>query len=140
MIYEVFSHSETEKFAEELAEKSKKGEIYCLIGDLGAGKTVFSKGFAKGLGITADITSPTFAILNIYNSEITLYHFDVYRINHISEMEDTGYEEFFYGEGICLIEWADLVENIIPKNSTWINIQKDYTKADDYRKIIVEVR
>lgn len=139
MILESFNTQHTFNFALELGKNSSAGQVYALTGDLSAGKTVFAKGFAKGLGISEDITSPTFSIVNIYNiGRLNLYHFDVYRINHISEMDDTGYEDYFYGDGVCLVEWAELVKDILPKNTIWISISKDYTKNDDYRKIIIQ--
>ena len=138
MIKEIFSEKETQDFAIHLAKNCKKGEIYCLSGELGAGKTHFSKAFAKGLGINEEITSPTFTIVNEYReNNLPLFHFDVYRINDIEELYDIGYEEYFFGEGVCLIEWAELIEEIIPKNSTWINIKKDLEKGEGYR--IIEV-
>ena len=102
----------TEALGEKLGREARAGQIYCLSGDLGVGKTVFTKGFAKGLGITEHVTSPTFAIVNEYEGRLPLYHFDVYRISCEEEMEDTGYEEYFYGEGVCLVEWAELVKEL----------------------------
>lgn len=135
---EVFSAKETEEFAIEIAQNAKKGSIYCLSGDLGAGKTHFCKAFAKGIGIKEEITSPTFTIINEYNQDdIHFFHFDVYRINSIDELYDIGYEEYFFGNGICLIEWAEMIEPIIPKYAIWIKIQKDIFKGEDYR--IIEV-
>ncbi|MBR1737138.1 MAG: tRNA (adenosine(37)-N6)-threonylcarbamoyltransferase complex ATPase subunit type 1 TsaE [Firmicutes bacterium] len=139
MIKEVFSAEETEKIGFDTGKNAKKGDIYCLSGDLGVGKTVFTKGFAKGLGIEEHITSPTFTIVNEYeNGGNKFYHFDVYRINDIEEMYDIGYEEYFYGEGICLIEWAEMIEELIPENAVWIEIKKDIEKGLDYR--IIEVK
>ena len=139
MIKEVFSAEETEKIGFDTGKNAKKGDIYCLSGDLGVGKTVFTKGFAKGLGIDEHITSPTFTIVNEYeNGGDMFYHFDVYRINDIEEMYDIGYEEYFYGEGICLIEWAEMIEELIPENAVWIEIKKDIEKGLDYR--IIEVK
>ena len=111
---------------EKLGREARAGQIYCLSGDLGVGKTVFTKGFAKGLGITEHVTSPTFAIVNEYEGRLPLYHFDVYRISCEEEMEDTGYEE-----------WAELVKELIPADAVWITIEKDYTKDDDYRRITI---
>ena len=140
----------TEVLGEKLGREARAGQIYCLSGDLGVGKTVFTlsgdlgvgktvftKGFAKGLGITEHVTSPTFAIVNEYEGRLPLYHFDVYRISCEEEMEDTGYEEYFYGEGVCLVEWAELVKELIPADAVWITIEKDYTKDDDYRRITI---
>ncbi|MDE6182781.1 MAG: tRNA (adenosine(37)-N6)-threonylcarbamoyltransferase complex ATPase subunit type 1 TsaE [Eubacteriales bacterium] len=135
---EVFSVEETNEFAIKMAQNSKKGNIYCISGDLGTGKTHFSKAFAKGLGIKEEITSPTFTIVNEYReNEVNFFHFDVYRINSIEEMYDIGYEEYFFADGICLIEWAELIEPIIPKGATWIKIEKDISKGEDYRVIEV---
>lgn len=139
MIIETFSAEETRKIAFEIAKEAKPTDIYCLIGDLGVGKTVFTKGFAEGLGINDYITSPTFTIINEYtNCKIPFYHFDVYRLNSSEEIYDLGYEEYFFSTGICLIEWADIISEYIPKNATWITIKKDLNKNDDYR--IIEVQ
>lgn len=138
MIKEVFSEEETFELAKALAQDAKAGDIYCLCGDLGVGKTVFTKGFAKGLGIDEHITSPTFTIVNEYNGRLPFYHFDVYRIGDIDEMYDIGFEEYIYGGGICLIEWAELIKELIPGDAIWIKIEKDLEKGVDYRKIEVE--
>lgn len=139
MIYEVYSEEETRKIGYELGEKAAKGEIYCLQGDLGVGKTVFTKGFAQGINITEHITSPTFTIVNEYHSgRIPFYHFDVYRIGDVEEMFEIGYEEYFYGDGVCLIEWAELITDILPDDVKWIKIEKDLTSDNEnYRKIEV---
>nr|WP_317358523.1 tRNA (adenosine(37)-N6)-threonylcarbamoyltransferase complex ATPase subunit type 1 TsaE [uncultured Tyzzerella sp.] len=138
MKIEVFSEKETKEIAYDIAKNAKKGDIYCLCGDLGTGKTQFSKGFSKGLLIDEDITSPTFTIVNQYDEgRLPFYHFDVYRINDIEELYDIGYEEYFFGEGVCLIEWAELIKDIIPKNATWIKIYKNLEKGEDYRLIEV---
>ena len=137
MTIESFSPQQTEKIGFELGQKAKEGDIYCLSGDLGVGKTVFTRGFAKGLGVEEEyITSPTFTIINEYEGRLKLYHFDVYRIGSIEEMDDTGYEDYFFGDGVCLIEWAELVEEIIPPEAVWIKIEKDLDKGFDYRRII----
>ena len=130
----------TEVLGEKLGREARAGQIYCLSGDLGVGKTVFTKGFAKGLGITEHVTSPTFAIVNEYEGRLPLYHFDVYRISCEEEMEDTGYEEYFYGD--AAFAWAagtavELVKELIPADAVWITIEKDYTKDDDYRRITI---
>ena len=138
MVYETFSPSETEKIGFEMGKHASAGDIYCLSGDLGVGKTVFTRGFAKGLGVEDEyITSPTFTIINEYEGRLNLYHFDVYRIGSIEEMDDTGYEDYFFGNGVCLVEWAELVKEIIPENAKWITVEKDLSKGDDYRKITV---
>ena len=128
----------TEVLGEKLGREARAGQIYCLSGDLGVGKTVFTKGFAKGLGITEHVTSPTFAIVNEYEGRLPLYHFDVYRIGDVEEMEEIGYEDCFYGEGLCLIEWANLIEEILPERRTNILIEKDLTQGFDYRRITIE--
>ncbi|MGN1204580.1 MAG: tRNA (adenosine(37)-N6)-threonylcarbamoyltransferase complex ATPase subunit type 1 TsaE [Lachnospiraceae bacterium] len=138
-IIETNSEKETRQLGEALAKEAKPGEIYTLIGDLGVGKTIFTQGFAKGLGIEEPVSSPTFTIVQIYDEgRIPFYHFDVYRIGDIEEMDEIGYEDYFYGEGVCLIEWANLIEEILPKGYTRITIEKCLKKGFDYRKITVE--
>ena len=136
MVYETFSPSETEKIGFEMGKNASAGDIYCLSGDLGVGKTVFTRGFAKGLGVEDEyITSPTFTLINEYNGRIPLYHFDVYRVGDPEEMEYIGCDEYFFGEGVCLIEWAELIEEMIPENAVWIKIEKNLEKGIDDRKI-----
>ena len=136
MIAESFGEKDTFDLAKGLAEKAQKGEIYALIGDLGVGKTAFTKGFAAGLGIDESITSPTFTFVQAYESgRMPLYHFDVYRIGDVSEMDEIGYEDCFYGEGVSVMEWADLVEEIIPPEAIKVTITKDLSKGVDYRRI-----
>lgn len=137
MVYETYNEEETRKIGEMVGEKAKQGQIYCLNGDLGTGKTVFTKGFALGLGITEHITSPTFTIINVYEGRLSFYHFDVYRIEEPEELYELGYEEYFFGDGVCLIEWAELIKELLPKNVININIAKDLEKGLDYRKIEV---
>lgn len=138
-ILDSFSEKETFETAKQLAEQAKAGEVYCLSGDLGVGKTVFTKGFAAGLGICEPVSSPTFTIVQIYEEgRMPLYHFDVYRIEDIEEMEEIGYEDCFYGEGVCLIEWAELIKEILPENCKKILIEKDLKKGFDYRRITIE--
>ncbi|MFV0313959.1 MAG: tRNA (adenosine(37)-N6)-threonylcarbamoyltransferase complex ATPase subunit type 1 TsaE [Anaerotignum sp.] len=136
-IWETFSAEETEAIGEKMGQEAMPGQVYSLEADLGCGKTVFAKGFARGLGITEHITSPTFTIINEYRGKIPLYHFDVYRISCEEEMDDTGYEDCFYGEGVSLVEWASLIPNLIPKSAIHIEIEKDFEKGDDYRRITV---
>ena len=137
-VWDSFSEKETAQIAENLAKQAKAGEVYCLSGNLGVGKTVFTKGFAKGLGIKEPVNSPTFTIMQIYEEgTLPLYHFDVYRIEDVEEMEEIGYEDYFYGEGVSLIEWANLIEEILPEKYTEIKIEKDLEKGFDYRKITV---
>lgn len=135
MIKETFCAEQTEKIGYEIGKNALPGEIYCLSGDLGVGKTVFTKGFAKGLGIDEHITSPTFTLINEYYGRLPLYHFDVYRVADPEEMDYIGCDEYFFGEGVCLIEWAELISDIIPENAKWIKIEKDLEKGLEYRKI-----
>lgn len=138
MVKESYSPEETFAIGKEIGEQLKPGDVYCLIGDLGVGKTVFTQGLAKGLGIEEPINSPTFTIIQEYHEgRIPLYHFDVYRIGDVSEMDELGYEEYFYGGGACLIEWGNLIEEILPKETVTITIEKDLEKGFDYRKITV---
>lgn len=139
MIYESLSEKDTFDLGKKLGANAKPGQIVCIDGDLGVGKTVFTKGFAEGLGVTDDVVSPTFTIIQEYtDGRIPMYHFDVYRIGHPDEMYDIGYEEYFYGDGVCLIEWSSRVEELLPEESVHINIEKDLEKGFDYRKITVE--
>lgn len=130
-----------ETFAEgkALGEQAEPGMVYCLNGDLGVGKTVFTQGFAAGLGIAEPVSSPTFTIVQQYEEgRLPLYHFDVYRIGDVTEMNEIGYEDCFYGEGVCLIEWSELIREILPEHRIEIRIEKDLKKGFDYRKITVE--
>ena len=139
MKIETFSAEETYKIGEQMGREAKAGDVLCLLGDLGVGKTVFTQGFAAGLGITEPVSSPTFTIVQTYDEgRIPFYHFDVYRIGDIEEMEEIGYDDYFFGEGVCLIEWAELIEELIPEGAISITIEKDLGKGFDYRKITVE--
>ena len=139
MIYETNSEKETFELGKNLGEQAKAGQIFCLNGDLGVGKTVFTQGFAKGLGIEENVNSPTFTIIQVYEEgRIPLNHFDVYRIGDPEEMYEIGYEEYFFGEGVCLIEWSKLIEELIPEEAINIEIDKNLEKGLDYRKITVE--
>lgn len=141
MIIETFSANETFELGKKLGEKANPGDIYTLIGDLGVGKTVFTQGVAEGLAITEPITSPTFTIVQVYEEgRLPFYHFDVYRIGDVSEMDEIGYEDYFYGDGVCFIEWANLITEILPDNYQQIIIEKDLKKGFDYRKITIEDR
>lgn len=131
------SPEETEKLGEKLSAGAKAGDVFCLSGDLGTGKTAFAKGFARGLGIKDHITSPTFTIINQYEGRLPLYHFDVYRLENEDELLGIGADEFFYGEGVCLIEWAELVKGAVPEGAVWIKIEKDLEKNESFRKIEV---
>ena len=138
MIIETNSAEETFALGKALGEKASPGQIYTLDGDLGTGKTVFTQGVAAGLGITEAISSPTFTIIQEYDTgRLPLYHFDVYRIGDIEEMGEIGYDDYFFGEGICLIEWADLIREILPEHVIRITIEKDLEKGFDYRKITI---
>ncbi|MDF2944709.1 MAG: hypothetical protein K0S01_3567 [Herbinix sp.] len=138
MTIDSYQAEDTFQFGFTLGAKAKKGEVYCLSGDLGVGKTVFTQGFAKGLGIDEAVSSPTFTIIQQYEGNgLPFYHFDVYRIADVEEMEEIGYEDYFYGDGVCLIEWAELIEDILPKSRTTVTIKKDLSKGFDYREIIV---
>ena len=134
-IWESRSEADSFQLAKKLGEKAKKGEIYCLEGELGTGKTVFAKGFAKGLGIEEIVDSPTFTIVKEYRGREKLYHFDVYRIEDIEELQEIGFSEMISGDAICLIEWASQIEEEIPENAKWITIEKDLEKGFDYRRI-----
>lgn len=139
MIKETFSAKETFDLGYELGKNAKPGQIFRLDGDLGVGKTVFTQGFAKGLGITEPINSPTFTIIQVYNEgRLPLYHFDVYRIADISEMDELGYEEYFYSDGVCLIEWGSMIEELLPRETINITIKKDLQKGFDYRIISID--
>ena len=140
MEYKIKSYSEydTIELAQNIESEKFKNMVICLEGDLGSGKTIFTKGFAAGLGITEPVTSPTFTILQEYEEgRIPLYHFDVYRIADVEEMDELGYEGYFYGDGVCLIEWASLIEEILPADCSSILIEKDLEKGFDYRIITV---
>ena len=139
MIIETRSAEETYQLGIEIGQKAKKGQVYTLVGDLGVGKTVFTQGLAKGLEIDEPISSPTFTIVQVYEEgRLPFYHFDVYRIGDISEMDEIGFEDYVYGEGVSLIEWANLIEEILPEERIAITIEKDLDKGFDYRKITIE--
>ena len=140
-IFETNSAEETENLGRTLAEKAIEGQVYTLIGDLGVGKTVFTQGFATGLNIDEPICSPTFTIVQEYDTgRLPFYHFDVYRIGDIEEMDEIGYEDYVYGDGVCLIEWANLIEEILPEKYIQVTIEKNLEKGFDYRKITVEYK
>lgn len=138
MTIETNRPEETFAVGKKIGENAVPGQIYTLVGDLGVGKTVFTQGVAAGLGITEPISSPTFTIIQEYESgRIPFYHFDVYRIGDIEEMEEIGYDDYFFGKGICLIEWANLIREILPENIIEVTIEKDMSKGFDYRRITV---
>ena len=139
MKIETFSEKETFELGKKLGTQAKPGQVSALLGDLGVGKTILTKGFAEGIGITEPVSSPTFTIVQVYEEgRMPFYHFDVYRIGDIEEMDEIGYEDCFYGEGVCLVEWANLIEEIMPENTIWITIEKDLEKGFDYRRIEVK--
>ncbi|MDO4170341.1 MAG: tRNA (adenosine(37)-N6)-threonylcarbamoyltransferase complex ATPase subunit type 1 TsaE [Lachnospiraceae bacterium] len=139
MIIESFETKDTFALGKKLGLKAKPGQVICLYGDLGVGKTVFTQGFAEGLEILEPINSPTFTIVQIYEEgRMPFYHFDVYRIGDIEEMDEIGFEDYVYGDGVCLIEWANLIEEILPHHYTTVTIEKDLDRGFDYRRIIVE--
>ena len=139
MIKETFSPEETFAFGEELGKNARPGQVYTLIGDLGVGKTVLTQGIAKGLGIDEAICSPTFTIVQEYHTgRMPFYHFDVYRIGCVEEMDEIGFDDYVYGEGLTMIEWANLIEEILPDHFWQIMIEKDLEKGFDYRMITVE--
>lgn len=139
MIIETRSPEETFELGKKIGEAAKPGQVYTLNGDLGVGKTVFTQGVAAGLSITEPVSSPTFTIVQVYEEgRLPFYHFDVYRIGDIEEMEEIGYDDYFFGEGICLIEWAELIRDILPEKRIEITIEKDLTQGFDYRRITVQ--
>ncbi len=139
MEYESSSEQETFVLGEKIGKEAVPGSVYALLGDLGVGKTVFTKGFAKGLGISEHVSSPTFTILQVYDEgRLPLYHFDVYRIGDPEEMEEIGYEDYFFGDGVCLVEWANLIEELMPEQTTWIRIEKNLEKGFEFRKITIK--
>ena len=139
MIYETYSAEETAELGKRIAQQLQPGSVCALVGELGVGKTVFTQGLAQGLGITEPVCSPTFTIVQVYEEgRMPFYHFDVYRIADLQEMEEIGYEEYFYGSGVALVEWADLITELMPLSYQKITIEKDLEKGFDYRRITVE--
>ena len=141
MVIETHDPEETFEVGRTIGMNAKPGQIYTLTGDLGVGKTVFTQGVAAGLGITEPVNSPTFTIIQEYeDGRLPFYHFDVYRIGDLEEMEEIGYDDYFFGQGICLIEWAELIEEILPEKRIEVTIEKDLEKGFEYRKITIEER
>lgn len=139
MVVETNSDRETFVLGEKLGKEARAGQIYTLVGDLGVGKTVFTQGMACGLGITEPISSPTFTIVQEYQEgRLPFYHFDVYRIGDIEEMEEIGYDDYFFGQGVCMIEWANLIEELLPEYVIRVKIEKDLEKGFDYRRITIK--
>ena len=141
MVIETHDPEETFEVGRKIGMNAKPGQIYTLTGDLGVGKTVFTQGVAAGLGITEPVNSPTFTIIQEYeDGRLPFYHFDVYRIGDLEEMEEIGYDDYFFGQGICLIEWAELIEEILPEKRIEVTIEKDLEKGFEDRKITIEER
>lgn len=141
MVIETKTPEETYELGREMGQEAKPGQVICLEGDLGVGKTVFTQGFAAGLGIGEPVNSPTFTIVQQYEEgRLPLYHFDVYRIGDVSEMDEIGYEDCFFGQGVSLIEWPGLIRELLPREAVWVTIEKDLEKGFDYRRITVEER
>ena len=139
MIYDSYSFEETFELGKRIGKESKAGSVYTLVGDLGVGKTVFTQGVAAGLGIEEPVNSPTFTIVQVYDEgRLPFYHFDVYRIGDSEEMYEVGFEEYVYGDGVSLIEWANLIEDILPDHYVSVLIEKDLEKGFDYRRITIE--
>ena len=136
---ETFSPEETFAFGQALGKQAQPGEVYTLVGDLGVGKTVLTQGIAKGLCIEEPVNSPTFTIVQVYEEgRMPFYHFDVYRIGDIAEMDEIGYEDYFYGQGLTMIEWANLIAEILPEHYQQILIEKDLEKGFEYRRITIQ--
>lgn len=136
MTFETFDDKQTYELGKKLAMVTNPGMVIALDGDLGVGKTVFTKGFAAGLEVKEHVNSPTFTIVQVYDSgRMPFYHFDVYRIVDVCEMDEIGYEDYFYGDGVCLIEWACQIEEIMPKDYLQVTIEKNLEKGFDYRRI-----
>ena len=139
IIIETTNAEETFKLGVKIGEQARPGEIYTLNGDLGVGKTVFTQVVARGLGIEEPVNSPTFTIVQVYEEgKMPFYHFDVYRIGDIEEMEEIGYDDYFFGNGVCLIEWAELIQELLPKQIISVTIEKNPEKGFDYRKITID--
>ena len=139
IIIETTNAEETFKLGVKIGEQARPGEIYTLNGDLGVGKTVFTQGVARGLGIEEPVNSPTSTIVQVYEEgKMPFYHFDVYRIGDIEEMEEIGYDDYFFGNGVCLIEWAELIQELLPKQIISVTIEKNPEKGFDYRKITID--
>lgn len=139
-VIETGSEKETFDLGYSIGKEAEPGKIYALSGDLGVGKTVFTKGVAAGLSVKEQVNSPTFTIVQVYESgRLPFYHFDVYRIGDLEEMDEIGYEDYFFGEGLCLVEWADLIKELMPEETVWVTIEKNLEKGFDYRRITFRV-
>ena len=138
MVIETRSPEETFETGRKLGEKAVPGQVVTLMGDLGVGKTVFTQGLARGLEIREPVSSPTFTIVQVYEEgRLPFYHFDVYRIGDVEEMDEVGFDDYIMGDGVSLIEWADLIEEILPEKRTEVRIEKDLEQGFDYRKITI---
>ena len=138
MVIETWSPKETYALGEKIGREALPGQVYTLNGDLGVGKTVFTQGVAAGLGIQEPVNSPTFTIVQVYEEgRMPFYHFDVYRIADVEEMDEIGYEDYFFGDGVCLIEWAELIRDILPEQCVEVTITKELDKGFDFRRIQV---
>lgn len=136
--YETYSEADTAALAVTLAANAEKGQVICLYGDLGVGKTAFVRAYAEALGVLpSEVKSPTFSIVNVYSGIMPIYHFDTYRLINADELSETGYEDYFYDDGVCLIEWADMIEELLPKQVTKITINKNIKLGENYREIII---
>ena len=132
----IANEKETEELGERIGRDADAGTVIALIGDLGTGKTTLTKSIARGLGVTETVTSPTFNIIREYRSgRLPLYHFDVYRIADPDEMYELGYEEYFYGDGICVVEWADIIEELIPEDAVTIHIDRGASEEERIYRI-----
>lgn len=150
MRIELNSLDDTKEFGESLGRALKKGDILCLNGDLGAGKTTLTKSIGIGLGVEEYITSPTFSLINEYRGNLPVYHFDVYRLENVDELDDLGFDEYFFGEGVCIIEWADKIEKMLPKEIIVVDIEKGETgdkrivsisgKGNRYKEVLKEMK
>lgn len=134
-ILESRSEAETLAIGQRMGTAAAAGQIYCLYGDLGVGKTAFTKGFARGLDIREEVVSPTFTIVHEYTGRLPLYHFDIYRLGSEEELWDIGWDEYTSGAGVCLIEWADRLKEAMPPEAIWIRIEKDLSQGTEYRRI-----
>lgn len=135
--FETENPQETRALGREIAQTLAPGAILALVGDLGCGKTALVKGIVDAFGDGEEVTSPTFTLVNEYDGEIPVYHFDVYRLENPSEEECDWMDEYFFSEGICLIEWADNIRDILPENTLWITFAKNPEKGENYREIII---
>ncbi len=139
MVIETTTREETLALGAKIGEQALPGTVICVDGDLGAGKTVLAQGIAKGLGISEQVVSPTFTILQEYrDGRLPFYHFDVYRIEDPDEMYEVGFEDYFYGDGVCMIEWAELIRELLPEDHVHITIEKQMDRGADYRRISIE--